>query len=220
MHLRNRSLVVLAAVLMCACSTSSLFDSETPVPSNYVLASLPAATNRTETAASRADIAIGRPDVAPGLDTDRIAVLKGRELDYFRGTRWGGSVSALVQALLVSSLQDQQLFRSVTAEQARVASDYMLDIEIRDFQAEYAAAGGAPTVRVALLGRLIRIRDRELVDTLSVSATGVAVDNRLNAVVATFETVSQQVASELARNLATVVARDNEARAANETGKR
>ncbi|WP_348240321.1 ABC-type transport auxiliary lipoprotein family protein, partial [Salmonella enterica] len=78
------------------------------------------ATSATASAGSHVDLAIGRPDVAPGLDTQRIAVLRGRELDYFRRVQWSGTTQELVQAFLVHSLQDQLYFRSVTAEQARV----------------------------------------------------------------------------------------------------
>ena len=93
-------------------------------------------------------------------------MLEGRQLDYYRGARWGGSTIEVVQTLLVDSLEDQRLFRSVTAEQARVAGDYVLDVEVRDFQAEYAN-GGAPTAHVTMIGRLIRVVDRELVATVS-----------------------------------------------------
>ncbi len=112
------------------------------------------------------DVSIGRPDFAPGLDTDRIAVLKGRQLDYFRGVRWGGRTVEVVQSMLVATMNDQQLFRSVTAEQARVANDYMLDVEVRNFEADYAG-GAIPEVHVMIIGRLIRVVDRKLVSTVT-----------------------------------------------------
>ena len=198
------------ASLIAGCSTGSLLDSELPVPTNYVIAPLPPAASATRSAASQVDIAIGRPDVAPGLDTSRIAVLRGRQLDYYRGVQWGGNTLEVVQELLVSSLQDQQLFRSVTSEQARVAGAYMLDSEVRDFQAEYAGSTAAPTVRVTIVGRLIRIADRALVDTLPATATRVATDNRMTEIAAAFEAAAQDVAQTIARNTAAAVSRDSE----------
>jgi cholesterol transport system auxiliary component len=155
------------------------------------------------------DLSIGRPDVAPGLDTNRVAVLRGRQLDYFRAAQWGGSVAEVTQALLVNSFQGQQLFRSVTSEQARVSGDYMLDIEVRDFQAEYAG-DAAPQIRVTIVGRVIRINDRALVDTLIATARKPAGENRMNSVAAAFETAGQQVALELAKQAAAAVAKDKE----------
>ena len=188
-----RGLVVVCAFgALSGCSTSSLLDSELPATSHYVLAPLSPAASPTQSGASQVDIAIGRPDVAPGLDTSRIAVLRGRQLDYYRGVQWGGNTLEVVQSLLVNSLQDQQLFRSVTSEQARVASAYMLDSEVRDFHAEYTDGRAAPVVRVTIVGRLIRIADRVLVDTVAASATSDAADNRMTAVSAAFEAADPQ----------------------------
>lgn len=198
------------AVALGGCSTSSLLDSELPVSSNYVIAPLPPAPNATQSAASLVDIAIGRPDVAPGLDTSRIAVVRGRQLDYYRGAQWGGNTLEVVQALLVNSLQDQRLFRSVTSEQARVAGAYMLDSEVRDFQAEYTEGRTSPTVRVTIVGRLIRIADRALVDTIAATATQAADDNRMTAVAAAFEAASHEVVRAIARDAAAAVGRDRE----------
>ncbi len=66
-------------------------------------------------------------------------------------------------------MNDQQLFRSVTAEQARVASDYTLDVEVRSFEADYAD-GTIPEVHVMIIARVIRIADRKLVATVSSDA--------------------------------------------------
>ncbi len=197
-RLRNCIAGMTAFVWLTGCSTASFFDSETPTPTNYVLASVPPAASATQSAASSIDLAIARPDVSPGLDTRRIAVLRGRQLDYYRGTEWGGSVTEIVQTLLVSSLDDQKLFRSVTSEQTRVSSEYLLDVEVRDFQAEYAAAGGNPQIRITMVGRLIRIADREIIASVSASALKSASDNRMGEVAAAFEAASQQVALEIA----------------------
>ena len=73
--------IACVAALIAGCGTSSLLDSELPVATSYVIAPLPPAASATQSAASQTDLAIGRPDVAPGLDTSRIAVLRGRQLD-------------------------------------------------------------------------------------------------------------------------------------------
>jgi cholesterol transport system auxiliary component len=195
-----------ALLLGVAGCTGSLLDSDLPVSKSYVLAPAPAAASATTVA--QVDLSIGRPDLAPGLDTDRIAVLQGRQLDYYRAARWGGRATEVVQTLLVDSLEDQKLFRSVTAEQARVAGDYVLDVEVRDFQAEYASQTEAPTVNVRMIGRLIRIVDRELVGTVTSQAKTKATDNRMTAVVAAFETAAHQVAVEVAQKAAAAVADD------------
>jgi cholesterol transport system auxiliary component len=200
-----RCLVALAALLVAGCS-GSLLDSDMPVSTSYVLAPAPAPAT-TAGVATQADVSIGRPVVAPGLDTSRIAVLKGQQLDYYRGALWGGSASEVLQSLLVSTFEDQRLFRSVTPEQTSVSGSYLLDVEVRDFQAEYGTAA-APTVHVRMVGRLIRIVDRKLVDTVTAEARSVAGDNRMAIVAASFQSAGQQVAIELAQKVSAAVARD------------
>jgi len=200
-------LVAVVAALSCAgCSTGSLFDSDMPVPSAYVIAPAPSGS-LTGAPTTAVDISIARPDFAPGLDTDRIAVLKGRELDYYRRVRWGGRTVEVVQSMLVATMNDQQLFRSVTAEQARVANDYTLDVEVRHFEAEYAQ-GAIPEAHVSIIGRLIRIADRKLVATVSSDVRARATEDRMSAVAAAFESAAQKVSLDLAKQTATVVADD------------
>ena len=201
----RRTAIGVLALALGACG--SLLETDMPVPTGYVIASLPHGAVAAQQA-TQVDISIGRPDVAPGLDSDRIAALKGRQLDYYRAARWGGSTVETLQAFLVGSLEDQRLFRSVTPEQARVAGDYVLDVEVRHFQAEYPAGGGAPDVHVHMTGRLIRVVDRQLVSTVVAEARAPAGEERLGLVVQAFETATQQATKDLATKLAEVVASD------------
>jgi cholesterol transport system auxiliary component len=205
----NKGLLAAAVALLCSACSGSLFDSDLPVPMSYVIASAPPGSIAGVTT-TQADVSIGRPDFAPGLDTDRIAVLKGRQLDYYRGARWGGRSVEVVQSMLVSSFNDQGLFRSVTAEQARVATDYMLDVEVRHFESVYASDGatGAPEAHVKIIGRLIRVADRKLVTTVTGEARIAATAERMAAVTQAFEAASQKVALDLARQTAIAVAAD------------
>jgi len=200
-----RRAVLVVAMLACG-GCGSLLKTELPPSTSYVLASAPAGSSGVTR--SDADLSIGRPDLAPGLDTERIAVLKGRQLDYYRGAQWGGRATEIVQTLMVESFEDQQLFRSVTTEQSRVSSDYVLDVSVRDFQAEYVSDNDAPTAHVTIVGRLIRVSDRQLVQTFAATAQTRASDNRMSAVAAAFETSAQQVVLELAQKTASAIASD------------
>lgn len=205
--MRARILVLGAiASLQLAGCTTSLFDSESPVPTNYVLAS--AAATALPLPHADVDIAVQRPDAAPGLDSDRIAVLKGRQLDYYRGVRWGSPAPEVVRALLVDSLEDQHIFRSVTRDESRVGGDYVLDVQLRDFQAEYAEGAASPTVHVGTVVRLIRVVDRKLVTTVTAESRVPAREERMAAVAAAFEQASNAVALDLLNQLAAAIAAD------------
>jgi cholesterol transport system auxiliary component len=203
--MRAKAALVAGLASLCA-GCGSLLETELPPSTNYVIA--PAPPSSAGATRAEADLSIGRPDLAPGLDSERIAVLKGRQLDYYRGAQWGGRTIEVIQTLLVDSFEDQQLFRSVTREQSRVASEYVLDVSVRDFQAEYAGEGAAPTAHVTIFGRLIRVVDRELVDTFSATAQSRAAENRMEAVSAAFETAAHEVVLELAQKTATAIAGD------------
>src|SRR3954469_7699376 len=130
----------LVGAALCACfltgCTTSIFDSEAAVPMSYVVRSAPSAP--VSLAHTPVDLTIDRPETAPGLDSDRIGVLRGHQLDFYRAVRWGSPAPEVMQNLLVDALEDQRVFRSVTREQSRVASDYVLDVQLRDFQSEYS----------------------------------------------------------------------------------
>lgn len=203
--MRTKGAIVAGLASLCV-GCGSLLETKLPESTSYVLAPAPAAS--TGVTRSDVDLSIGRPDLAPGLDSERIAVLKGRQLDYYRGAQWGGRTAEVVQTLLVDSFEDQQLFRSVTSEQSRVASEYVLDISVRDFQAEYANETDAPTAHVTILGRLIRVVDRQLVDTFAATAQSKATDNRLGAVAEAFEHAAHKVVLELAQKTSATIAAD------------
>jgi ABC-type uncharacterized transport system auxiliary subunit len=201
----GKGLLAVIALSCAACSTGSLFDSDVPVPTSYVIAPAPAGSV-TGAPTTPVDISIARPDFAPGLDTDRIAVLKGHKLDYYRRVRWGGRTVEVVQSMLVASINDQQLFRSVTAEQARVANDYMVDIEVRHFETD--TNGAMPEAHVMIIGRVIRVVDRKLVTTVSGEARVAATQDRMSEVAAAFESAARKVSLDLAQQLAVAIAAD------------
>jgi cholesterol transport system auxiliary component len=164
----------------------------------YVLAAAPA-TDAPATA-STVDLAISQAVTTPGLDSERIAVIHGaRRLEYYLDAQWGAPLPQVVQAMVVGSLQNQKWFRSVTSEQARVSTNYWLELEVRDFQAEYASEGATPTVRVTLVGSLIRIKDRKLIGVLPATVTVTPTEHKLGAVVAAFESAAQQASVSLGR---------------------
>jgi cholesterol transport system auxiliary component len=204
MSIRQRTMLLGTLLLSASACTGSLLKTSLPVATTYVLAAAPATT--ASEAALTADLAVSQATATPGLDTDRIAVLhEARRLDYYLDSQWGAALPQVTQAMVVGSLQNQKWFRSVTSEQARVNANYWLDLEVRDFQAEYASDDAAPNVRVTFVGSLIRIKDRKLLAVLPATITVTAAENKLSAVVAAFESAAQQAALSLGRQTVTAI---------------
>ncbi len=204
----SAALVLAGASSLAAC-TGSLFDSSAPTTQIYVLAPVPAAPAGTSAGAQ--DIVISEPTAAPGLMTERIAVLyPDRRLDYYSGARWGSTSTQVVQSLFVASLRNSHAFRSVTAAPAGTAATHVVDIELRDFQAEYADEKSLPSVRVSIVANVLRVSDRRLLAVVPATASVAAGENRLTAVVLAFESAAQQVAAALGRETAAALAADRD----------
>lgn len=202
--------VALAVITACAAlvggCTTSIFDSEAPIPMNYVLR--PVKSAAASVAHTAVDVTIDRPVAAPGLDTDRIGVLRGHQLDYYRAVKWGSPAPEIMQTLFVDSLEDQLVFRSVTREQSRVASDYVLDVQLRDFQSEYAEGSSIPTIHISAVVRVVRVPDRRLVTTVTAESKVPASEDRMGAVAAAFETAGNAVALDVLNQIAPALAAD------------
>jgi ABC-type uncharacterized transport system auxiliary subunit len=192
----------LAAPLIClAACTGSLFKSKAAPPSVYVLsAGSPRSTGTGSiemgpsgagsAATTRAadeipvDLAVLKPRLRPGLETDRIAVLyPDRHLDYFADARWSGPLGDVLQDFAVQAFRTRAHLRTVSADASVFASAYWLEIEATDFQAEYTSAATAPTVHVQLLARVGNSGDRRILGQFTASTRQPAAENKLSAIV-------------------------------------
>ena len=93
----------------------------------------------------------------------------------------------MVRSLLIESLRNGAGLRGVQADSSAFGAQYLLQTEIADFQAEYAAAGDVPTVHVQLIVTLGRYSDRRPLTSFAADARVAAESNSLGAVVAAFE---------------------------------
>jgi cholesterol transport system auxiliary component len=187
------------AAFAAAGCTGSLFQSKAAPPSIYLLsaklepapaapAPAPGPAVSVAPKAIPADLAILRPRVRAGLETDRIAVLyPDRRLEYFADARWSGPLDELVQDLALQAFDTGAGLRNVSADASAFASGYWLELEVADFQAEYASSGAAPTIHVHFLARLGGAGDRRILATFDAGARETATDNRLTAIVDAYE---------------------------------
>jgi ABC-type uncharacterized transport system auxiliary subunit len=172
--------------------TSGAFDSDLPFRQVYMIAA-PAATGEIGTVA--ADVTVSRPTVKPGLDTDRIAVLyPDRRLDYYAGSRWGGSTDLVVQSLLIDTLRRQAGMRNVHGDASLFAGEFVLQADVTHFQAEYSGSGGPPQVNVELVISIGKVPDRRPLAAFTARGTAQADSNTLGSVVSAFESAYAQAA--------------------------
>ncbi len=152
-------------------------------------ADAPIATGTNEV---RPTLQLLRPLAAPGLDTDRIAVLRNvSQLDFYAASRWPAPLPEVLQSLAIHALRASGHYRAVQSEATAVAADEVLQLEIRRCQAEYGS-GGDVVVHVQLVATLGRRADRSLVASAEAESVTPVAENRLHKAVG--EALGQLVA--------------------------
>jgi ABC-type uncharacterized transport system auxiliary subunit len=202
---RRLAWVASAGALLLGSCGGSLLQTKIAVPTVYMLRATGAATPGM--AALDADLVVPRPAVRVGLDNSRIATLfADRRLDYFAAANWSGEVADLVQDLAVEVLRRRGAFRNVSNDQSRFDSGYRLEISVDDFQAEYAAAS-TPTIKVTLTARVGAVGSRTAIGNFSASAVQPATANRLNQIVAAYETAANAALDSIATDVVKALAK-------------
>lgn len=203
----GRVLPLAGVLLLCAGCAGGLLETKLPEQQTYVISA-----GESQAAggapAVPVHVAVARPIMAPGLYTERIAVVHAdHRLDYFTASRWGVTADLMVQSLLVESLRNTGRLASVQNDLSAFNAQYLLQTELRAFQAEYSSEGAMPLVRVGLVCTLGRLRAREPITEYAVNAEMPAAANTMQAVIAAFEAAYQQAAGALVDRALTELAR-------------
>ena len=179
----------------------SLFESSQPATQAYVLR-LPARTPPADVPAG-GSLRVQRPEAGPGLDSDRIAVLRSdRRFDFYSATSWTAAAPDLLASVMVEQLRGSGRFSAVFDDSAAYPPTYNLRCSLGRFEADYTAGGRAPTIQVALDCTFGRNRDRTLLAGFTARGSAVAAEDRTGAVVAAFETATAAALGELERAIA------------------
>ncbi len=132
------------------------------------------------------------------LATDRILVKPNRlQAEYLPSARWIDPAPVLIQSLLVASLQTSEGFRLVGRDDAGLDPDFVLLVDLTDFQAEAPSEpGSAWLVRVGLSATIVREEDRSIVASRRFESTGPALSDETLAIVNGFDAAVSQVLHE------------------------
>jgi cholesterol transport system auxiliary component len=201
--MKQRALIVaLASLALVACG--GVFESSLAPPQTYVLR-LPPPSGIATTAVAGA-LLVQRPEAGPGLESERIALLRtDSRLDYYAASRWAAPAPDLLESVLVDALRGTGRFAAVLDDAAPFAPRYDLRVTLRRFEADYTSGGG-PTVHVVLDCTLGRHRDRALLSSFTARGSARASEDRLAAVVAAFEAATGGAVAEIIAATGTALA--------------
>jgi cholesterol transport system auxiliary component len=196
-------LLIVTLLAMGACTGG--LHSNAPATQVYLLRVAIAPATDSAVNKATASVQVARPFAAPGLDSDHIIIVEpGHRMSYYAGSQWAVALPILLETLAAETLRGTGAWAAVNDSESAFASDYYLQINIRRFEAEYAAEP-LPTARVSLDCALGRRSSRELLASFSVEGAAQASANRVGAVVAAFEQATNAALGELAERSAVAV---------------
>jgi cholesterol transport system auxiliary component len=191
-------------LLLLAAGCSGLHSNQAATQIYVLAPALPApavGVSAADGAPPSATLKVLRPLSVPGLDTDRIALTRsGQRLDYFAHSSWAAPLPELVQSGAIDALRAIGKFRAVQSDAAPLEADFLLQLEVRRFHAQYQG-DGPPTVRVQLVGTLARRSDRTVLASIMAASDVPASVNRLQSVSAAFETAFAEALAQLGAQL-------------------
>ena len=181
-----------AAIAMLTAGCSNLLHSEAQPVQVYVLRATGAGSAAVESnVATLPSVQLPRPSADPGLATESIVLVRSdHRMDYYLGSRWAGELPDIVETLALDTLRASGKWGAVHESPSPFLADYLLQINIRRFEADYTGGNAAPKVHVVLDCTLAKRVGRELVTSFVAEADADATENRLSAVVTAFETAA------------------------------
>jgi cholesterol transport system auxiliary component len=132
-------------------------------------------------------LSVAAPDAVASLDTPRIALTRSTTtMDYFANAAWTDRVPLLLQRQLIQAFDSSGRIVSVDRDTSGLDADYLLQTEIREFQARYDAPDGPPQIVISIQAKLARMPQRQIATSLGVSQQAGATANNLDSIVAAF----------------------------------
>jgi ABC-type uncharacterized transport system auxiliary subunit len=192
---------VAAAVALAGCSGG--LHSDAPATQVYVLRAAPHPQAPTKPAL--ASLHVNRPMTAPGLESDHIVLVQpDHKMSYYIASRWPADLGSVVEAITVDTLRTTGDWTTVQDSGSAFSSDYMLQIVIRRFEADYSV-GTVPEVHVVLDCTVGRRAGREVIRNFVAEGSATAAANRLGDVVSAFEEAANHAMADIAARAAQAV---------------
>jgi cholesterol transport system auxiliary component len=112
-------------------------------------------------------LVVGTPVASADLDTTRIALTRSPGVvEYFARGAWADNAPVLLQSKLIESFEASGAIVAVGRDAVGLRPDYVLQSELRDFQAEFS--GAAPIAHLRLAGKLVRMPDRRIIANIAI----------------------------------------------------
>jgi ABC-type uncharacterized transport system auxiliary subunit len=187
---------------LAACSGG--LHSDSPATQVYVLRA--AAHPQATLIQSTASLHVSRPMAGPGLDTDHILLVQSdHRMSFYVASRWPADLPGVVESLAVDTLRTTGEWSTVQDSGSAFSSDYLLQMVIRRFEADYTVSASAPEVHVVLDCTIGKRAGREVIGSFVAEGSATAAANRLGDVVTAFEDAANKALADIAAHTAQAV---------------
>lgn len=101
-------------------------------------------------------LVVGRPRVAPGLETTQIAVVTDAQaLEYYADARWAEQPAVLIQSAVAETFQRSGKLKAVSVSPVGLTPDYRLQTHLTEFAARVGPDGATAEAKVTLHARIV-----------------------------------------------------------------
>lgn len=194
--------------LLVLAGCTGLLRSNLPPEQVYYLRATSSPSERAQPA-NLSSVRVGRPVPGPGLDSSHIMLLESdRRMSFYNASRWPAVLPEVVEEMTVESLRASSSWSDVQSSESSFPADYLLQIRIRRFDADYESSSAAshssaaPQVHVVLDCTFGRRAGRDVISTFTAEGSAVAAANKVSAVVAAFEDAANMALSSVVTHVA------------------
>jgi cholesterol transport system auxiliary component len=185
-HLRRQVLAGLAVLALpstlAACA--GVLPGQGPPPRLFRLT--PKSTFPPDLPTADWQLVIEVPVTPAGLNTTRIALhRRAIELQHYARANWTDRAPAMAQTLVVESFENSARIIAVGRESLGLRADFILKMELREFQAEYD--GATPSAHVEINAKLVQMPQRSIIAARRFGVRAPAHADRIEDIVTAFD---------------------------------
>jgi cholesterol transport system auxiliary component len=132
---------------------------------------------------------VAEPVAPESLDTARIALSHSpTKLDYFADSAWTDRAPVMIQGLIIESFENTGKIIAVGRLASDLRADYVLQTELRDFEARYYhGTEQPPEIYVRLGAKLVKMPDRIIIGDTNIVQQVQASRNDIESIIGAFE---------------------------------
>ncbi|MBS0575354.1 MAG: membrane integrity-associated transporter subunit PqiC [Proteobacteria bacterium] len=133
-------------------------------------------------------LAVVRPRGNDMIETARLAVVPtpGR-IEVYKGVAWSDSTPEIVQQAMIAAFEDSNRIAAVSRQGNGLRTDFLLQSDLRDYQAVYRTPAGPPEIVLTISVKLVDFASSRVVASRVFTQTQAAAATDAHAVAQAFD---------------------------------